>query len=257
LRFKLKRVSPGLLAVVVGLAVAVFAWNALHRQVTEARQTVRVVVPKHDIGAYSVVNASDLGTKEVPPSAVDGFTVRKAGEAAGKVATAPLYAGKPIDRRVLAEPSGDVGGRQVVGVNVDAARCAGVRAGDVVDVYWLRPEQGAWAPSQSAVLVARDVRVLKVCDERGQEVEGSPSVLQGAVGAVAAARKEPKVVYLLVKPEDVPKVIGGAAEKSAFIALARKSAPSAAETEQEVSTGAEVAEAEGGTGAGTEATTGG
>lgn len=226
----------------VGLVVAACAWSALQRWVMAMSETVTVVVPKRDLEAYSVIRASDLVFKDVPSTVVDGFVVRKADEAAGKIATAPLYAGKLIDRRVLAEPFQGIGRWQVVGVNVSAARCAGVRAGDIVDVYWLRPEQGAWAPSQASLLVARDARVLKVCDERGQEIGDSPPVVQQAVGAVAPAGREPRVVYLLVRPEDVPCVIGGAAEKSAFIALARKLAPGNS-TGTEVRSGAEAAEA--------------
>ncbi|MDH7578194.1 MAG: RcpC/CpaB family pilus assembly protein [Bacillota bacterium] len=223
-----RRNWPVYLAVFVGLVVALLSWNKLSAETRRAQETVAVVVPVRDVQAYSTLSQEDLMLARIPARAADAYTAKNASEVAGKVTTAPLYRGKPVDVRFLVEPSENAGNYQVVGVNVNAARAAGVKPGDLVDVYWLRPEQG-WVPEQSSLLLAQDVRVLRVCDERGTPVGEEPKTVQGAVVSAVGPAREPRIVYLLVKPEDVSKIIAGSADKSSFIALARKSAPSGGE----------------------------
>ena len=221
-RYGWTRKAPAILAVLAGVASAVFAWRAVNEKVARATQTVSVVVAARDVEAYTLLDRSVLTYREVPAAAADGFTVQKAEAAVGKVALAPLYKDKPIDMRFLAEPSDDAAGFQVVGVNVDPARAAGVKPGDLVDVYWLTPDQGAWVPGSGATLVARAVRVLKVCDDRGNPLAEGNLLQQAASAGSAAFGKGPSIVYLAVRAEDVPRVIGGAAPKSASVALARR-----------------------------------
>ncbi|MDN5375117.1 MAG: hypothetical protein PWQ39_157 [Thermacetogenium sp.] len=222
LLFSAGRRWPLYLAILAGVAVALFSWFTLNKQIQQTQTTVSVVVPKEDIDAFAIISPDKLVIKEVLSISADKYTAREIHEVAGMLTTAPLYAGKPVDVRYLEEPSEDTGNYHVVGVNIDAARAAGVKAGDVVDVYWLKPEQGAWAPTQASQLIATNVRVLRVCDERGQPIMEEAKTLQSAVGGVVAPNREPKIVYLVVKPEDVPLIIGGSAVKSTSIALARK-----------------------------------
>jgi len=229
-----RRKWPVILAIVIGLGVSGFAGTKLYQEVDRIQQTMTVVVPTSDIDPYSKLTLEDVTTAQIAATVVDANTVTKLADVKDKMTVAPLYKGKPIDKRVLAETADDIGSYQVVGVNIDPARNAGVKKGDIVDVYWLRPEQGAWMPSQASILVARDVRVLRVCDERGQALDDEKGVVQSAVGGVNPVPRKPAIVYLLVKPQDVPNVIGGAGEKSSFIALAKKSKPGS--TEQEVTT---------------------
>jgi pilus assembly protein CpaB len=214
---------PHVLAVAVGLTVALFAWSHVSRQVTEARQAVTVPVPARDVDAYTSVGKEDLVPANVPLVSVDSYTVMKPEEVVNKITLSPLYRGKPIDRRSLAGPDSDAGNYQVVGINVDPARAAGVRPGDLVDVYWLPPERGGWTPEGGTSLVAGGVRVLKVCDEKGNPVEEPGGAVQQAVTGAVAPRRGAAIVYLAVRPEDVARVIGGSAPKSASIALARRS----------------------------------
>ncbi len=222
LLFSAGRRWPLYLAILAGVAVALFSWFTLNKQIQRTQTTVSVVVPKEDIDAFAIISPDELVIKEVLSISADKYTARKIHEVAGMLTTAPLYAGKPVDVRYLEEPSEDTGNYHVVGVNIDAARAAGVKAGDVVDVYWLKPEQGAWAPAQASQLIAANVRVLRVCDERGQPIMEEAKTLQSAVGGVVAPSREPKIVYLAVRPEDVPLIIGGSAAKSTSIALVRK-----------------------------------
>lgn len=217
---------PVYLAIFAGLIVSCVAWNYQNEKNAKIMATVNVVVPKQDIEAYSLVTAEKLTIKKVRASNVDKFTARDINLTAGMVTTAPLYSGKVIDSRYLVKPSDEIGRMQVVGVKIDAARAAGVRTGDIVDVYWLTPEQGAWSYTQGSRLIAQNVRVLRVCDERGEPLPEQSGTIQSAVGGVVAPIKEPRIVFLLVNPGDVSKIIGGSAEKNASIALARKSSES-------------------------------
>lgn len=218
-----KRNWPAYVAIIVGIIVAFFAWKALNGQVQKTQARISIVVPKEDIDAFSVVSPEKLVVKEVLGISTDKHTAQKLNEVAGMLTTAPLYAGKPIDMRCLVKPNEDIGKYEVVGVNIDAARAAGVKTGDIVDVYWLNSDQGTWTPAQASQLIASNVRVLRVCDEHGQPIDDNSKTIQGAVNYVVTPEREPKIVYLLVKPEDVPLIIGGSATKSASIALTRKS----------------------------------
>lgn len=213
---------PHVLAIILGLAAALIAWSQVNRQVTEARQTVTVVALNKDLDAYTAIKIEDLTPVSLPTAAVDNYAATKPEEVAGKIALAPLFKGKPVDKRSLADPGSSAGNYQVIGINVDPARAAGVRAGDIVDVYWLLPERGGWTPENATYKVAGGVRVLKVCDEKGIPLEepGGP-VQQTFVGTVTP-KKSASIVYLAVRPEDVPRVIGGSAPKSASIALAKR-----------------------------------
>ena len=221
---------PLIVVALLALASFFYFYNAFNGRIAAAQQTVAVIVPKQDIQAYSSITADNLTAENIPLASADNYTARSAGQVSNMVATAQLYAGKPIDLRLLAKPSDSTGNFEVVGVNVDAARSVGVKPGDIVDVYWLQAQQGAWVPGQGSIPVAGNVRVLRVCDEHGQPInEGQSSSALSSVGAAIsppASYKEPKIVYLLVRPEDVAKVIGGSGDKNASIAFARKSSES-------------------------------
>lgn len=230
-----RKMLPAVAAVVLGLLVAAAAWTGIMRQIKAGQAAVTIVVPRHDIMAYTPITAADLAVKTAPAAAVDGYTLRDAAEAAGKAAAATLYAGKPIDRRNLIDSS--VGGYaaagyDVVGVVTDVARSAGVRDGDVVDVYCLQMNQTAQAGNvQAGVKVATEARVLRICDEQGQPLEGigesvpGGGVIGGVTGAVAGGNvvpRIPRVVYLLVRAEEAPNVAPGAWDKGAVMVLVRK-----------------------------------
>lgn len=229
-----RKTLPAVLAVALGLLVAAAAWTGVMRQVKAGQATVAVAVPRHDILAYTPIAANDLTVKMVPVLAVDGYTLRDASEADGKAAAATLYAGKPIDRRSLIDVTAGsyaAAGDVVVGVTTNAARSAGVKSGDVVDVYCLRQDQAAQTGGgvQVGIKVASDARVLRVCDDQGQPLEsgGSDGAAGGTLGGIAGAAgvgapKEPKVVYLLVRAEEAPDVAPGAWDKGAVMVLVKK-----------------------------------
>lgn len=205
------------LIIIVGLIVALFSWHMVQEQINNAEKTATIIVPNKDIEAYSVITSENLSTVQLPLRAVDKYMARDKSQIVNKVTTIPLLTKKPVDTRMLTDRKSNLGNKQVVGVYVDAARCAGVQEGDLVDVYWLQGTEIA----QPSSPIARNVRVLRVSDERGIPVKSSSVVAQN-IGADTALARAPKIVYLVLSPEEVPYVINGSAENSK-IALSKKS----------------------------------
>lgn len=200
---------PRLLALLAGLAVAGASFVLLRAWAGSDSSAVRLPVPAREITAYEVIRPEDLVWGAFPAAAGLEGAVASPAEAVGKVAAAPLARGLPIGRKVLLD-RGAAGAVRVVAVNVDFARTAGARPGDVVDVYWLRPEQANWTPGSASVLLARDALVLGVYDKNGR-----PAAVSSQTGGAT-------VVTLAVKPQEVQAVVAGAAPEAKNIALVRK-----------------------------------
>lgn len=211
-----KKKWPLIVALVVGVIVMGVSYHMVQKQVEVATTTVDILVPKTTIESHSVIDSDNLTTIGVPPSVVDDNTATKISQLNGKITTTPLYPGKPIDLRIIAEKTEDIGNKQVVGVYIDAARCAGVTEGDVVDVYRLTQSlQGEAAP-----IIAANCKVLRITDEKGVPVRGASAIFQG-VSAEVGMSKNPRIVYLLISPSEVPYVIQGSVDKPQ-LALSKK-----------------------------------
>lgn len=207
---------PLIVGLIVGVIVMGASYYMVQKQVEVATTTVSIVVPKTTIESHSIISSDNLTTLAVPPSVVDDDTATQPNQLNGKITTTPLYPGKPIDLRVIAEKPEDVGNKQVVGVYIDAARCAGVTEGDIVDVYRLaQSSQGEAAP-----IIAANCKVLRITDEKGVPVRGASAIFQGVSSEVGMA-KNPRIVYLLINPAEVPYVIQGSVDKPQ-IALSKK-----------------------------------
>lgn len=210
-----KRV-PLITALIVSIAVMGLSYMKIQQQVDAATTTTNILVPKASIEAYSVVTKDNLTVISVPPNITDENTATSPEEIDGRITTAPLYAGKPIDLRTIVSKTENYDEKQVVGIYIDAARCAGVNEGDIVDVYRISPNhQGEAAPK-----IAQNCRVLRVTDEKGTPVRGASAILQSASSSVNII-KTPRIVYLLISPQEVPYVIQGSSEQS-FLSLSKK-----------------------------------
>lgn len=214
----MKQRLPLIIALVVGIGITIFSYAMVQKKVDTATQTVAIMVPKTTIEAFSVIKKENLMTVHIPPTITDENTAKAADQLIGKIPTAPLYPGKPIDLRMVAEKPEDVGDKQVVGAYIDAARCAGVTEGDVVDVYRVSSSiQGEPAP-----LIALNCRVLRITDDKGIPVKGASAIMQNVSTDVGLVR-DPRIVYLLVKSQEVPYVIQGSLSKTeSYLALAKK-----------------------------------
>lgn len=213
----MKRRIPLVITLFIGIAIMAFSYSAVNKQVKTATTTINVVVPLDNIEAYSTINSKNLTIKAVPPSIVDKNTVRRLSQIANKICTSPLYSGKPIDIRTIAQKPDDIGNKQVIGVYIDAARCAGVTEGDIVDVYRV----GEAAQGEAAQKIAVNSRVMRITDEKGVAVK---STILSEVGGGVGVTVNPRIVYLMVNPLEVPYVIQGTVDKSkSLIALSKKS----------------------------------
>lgn len=212
----MKKRLPLIIALIAGIIIMGFSYAKIQKQVETATATVQVLVPKTNIEAYSIVTKENLAITEVPPNIIDEYTAVSPEQIDGRITTAPLYSGKPIDLRTIIAPSEDYQDKQVVGVYIDAARCAGVNEGDIVDVYRISPQsQGEAAPK-----IAMNCRVLRITDEKGIPVRGASAILQSASESINI-NKNPRIVYLLIKPEEVPYVIQGSSDQS-YLSLSKK-----------------------------------
>lgn len=206
------------LAIVIGIALAIYAYTSLNNKVAETNKTVQVPVLNKDVDAYAKITQNDVVMVEFPSLSLDNYVARTPEEIANKITIAPLYKDHPVDKRNLVEPGTDSGDYYVIGINVDPTRSAGVRPGDLVDVYRIPTTHGQDVINQ---LIASKVRVLKVCDEKGNPID-NPTTIQSAVAGAVVPKKGASIVYLAVRQSDVSKVIGGAAPKNAAIALAKR-----------------------------------
>ncbi len=202
-----------IIAVVLAAAAAVASWIGLHKQINQATKREMVVTVVADMPPMTMLTAGNVKLIDVPLSSVNEYIVKAPADIIGQITTVPLFSGGMIDKRVIAQPS-ILGNCQLVGIYTDPARYAGVQENDVVDIYWVQQDKQPLA----AVIIAKDAKVYKIADEAGSTIKSNNVVTQ----AVNSATKAPKIVYLLVKPEEAPYVINGAIDNKTM-ALVKKS----------------------------------
>lgn len=199
-----------LVAILAGGLVTGVSYVKIKDKQNKELDTKPVVVMVGDVEAFSVISEDNLKTAYVSSKFIDEFIATDIRQVKGKISTTPLYKDKPIDVRVITEKSSDVGNKQVVGVNIDYVRFAGVTVGDIVDVYWLDN-------NIVAERIARNAEVVRIADEK-------LIPLSAAASAGIIEGKNPKVVYLRIKPEEVQRVIMGSTPGNTNISLSKKSA---------------------------------
>lgn len=206
------------LALLIGFLAMFFGYNNTQTKIDTALETTDVVVVVSDVEAFSLLIRENLKIEKIATRLVDEHTVQSIEELIGLATTVPIYAGKPIDRRLLLDQVSKVpDGKQVVGVHIDAARAASVTEGDIVDVYWLTPNTQP-VPSTP---IATNARVVRVTDDKGVPVVGATAIMQN-VGADLGMAKDPRIVYLQVKPNEVSYVINGSHTGNSSISFAKK-----------------------------------
>ncbi|RJX22189.1 MAG: hypothetical protein C4575_01945 [Desulforudis sp.] len=219
----MRRFLPYIFVSIIALGVAAGAWVYLQQYQALNKEMVSLPVPVRDIEPYTTITANDIIMKSFLKGAEESTAATEVSEVVGRLATGKLNRGWQIDKRSLASKE-FIGDQQVVGVNVDVARAGDVKVGDVVDVYWLTPDQGNWSPAGASHVIAQNARVIRIVDDRGVSTNEAGSIAQGTIASVSAI-KGPSVVYLMIEPKDVSKVISGAAPKNTSIALAKKTKP--------------------------------
>jgi len=210
-----------ILALIVGGAISIYAYKEIKAAQAKELDLTPVVVASAQIEAYSNLSPDNIKIEYVSSKFVDEFTAKNVEEITDKITMVPLYPGRPIDIRLVADKPEEIGEGQVVGVNIDSVRFAGVTEGDTVDVYRLDIENLA-APAQK---IASNAKVLKVTDEKNISINEANNIARSAAASAGLTQvATPRIVYLLVKPEEVPYVIQGSLPGSTVISLSKKPA---------------------------------
>jgi len=205
----------GIIAVIIGLAVAAGSWWYLQQYVATHQKTEAVVVPAHDIPVFKVIEQSDLANRTIVLGAREPNAALNPQEIVGKMSSTMLYKGEQIRRERLSDPV--TLNRQEVTVNIDPARVNGASPGDIVDVYWVQGE------STPGALLAADAIVKAVADANGAPIaEGSAGVM---AAAAQVGKGTPAMVTLYVMSGEIPQVVRGAAAGNKGVVLVRKPRP--------------------------------
>lgn len=191
-----------------------FSFFKLNQYLQEQNATVSVIAPIQEILPYTEIKTEDITTIRISKKMVDEFQAVNPSEVIGKISTVTLYPNRPIDKRYLEEKSKEFQNYQVVGIRVSASRFAGVTEGSIVDVYWL---SGNTNQPAAATLIASDAEVIKISDGIGRNIKAS--VIAGSENLQLA---EPRIVFLKVKPEEVPYLVNGSLDSCNFISLVNK-----------------------------------
>lgn len=205
-------------ALLIGGVTTVYSYGKIKEHQKKELELVPIVVAATKTEPYSLLSDDSIKIEYVSSKFVDEFTATDLSEVNGKITTIPLYKDKPIDIRLIADKPEEIGNKQVVGVHIDAVRFAGVGDGDIVDIYWLDKEE--LSPAQK---IAHNVRVLRVTDEKGVPLNESINIARSAAtSAGLVENKNPRIVYLLLEPEEVPYVIQGSTPGSTKISFSKK-----------------------------------
>jgi Flp pilus assembly protein CpaB len=171
------------------LLAAVCAALAVLSALSAVRQTPRtetILVARHDLASGLVVTPDDIGTVEVPRSAVPDHVLARH-RAVGRRVAGPMRAGEPLTDVRLVGPGSLAGygaGAVYTTIRVERADASALGAGDRVDVVAVAP--GGETPAE---VVARDVEVVTVPDDEAERPEAAAlGVVTTEQGALALAQ---------------------------------------------------------------------
>jgi pilus assembly protein CpaB len=185
-----------LLAVAFGLAGAVFLYFAIQgmrKDPSDPVPTATVLVAKVDLPARSVITREQLTTIEIPAEARHPRALTNVGDAVGKFAIDPVYAGEQmLSANVVDKIPGSAlssrvpEGRRAIGVNVNEASTVGglIGPGDRVDVIAVLKQDRLGVNAASVIL--QDIQVLAVAqnivgrEDREVKSDDKPAPATGA-----------------------------------------------------------------------------
>lgn len=229
----IRRSWPSVLAVVIGVLVALFATMQLRNYTMTNVEKVSVPVPARDIPPYTVIEPGDLTSRAVVKGGEEPGAARSPSEVVGKLALSTLYRNEQIKKERLVDAD-LVKDKQIISVNIDVARGVGglLRVGDLVDVWWIPDENSMQAPGVGWIKVAGDAVVIDIRDSTGRSVLAQRGgIVQQAVGeSMGVPASPPAVAVLAVKNEDISRLVGGASPKSQNIVLSKKFIPSGSDS---------------------------
>lgn len=178
----MRKYLPYIAIILIGITISVYSYTRLSLAANGTEEGIKIVVPTEDIPAYKEITPSDLEFKVFPKNEVNEDTVTDPQFLIGKQASSRLYKGWPINEKAL-EVKKKFKDKHIVTINIDKARSAGAKEGDIVDVYFV-PSASADTNStiQWSERVASEVIVLAI--DTGSNKETSLNVLGTATLAV-------------------------------------------------------------------------
>lgn len=207
------------IALLIGGITTTFAYSKIKAHQKQELELVPIIATASNIEAYSILSEENIRVEYISAKFVDEFTVTEKDQLLNKITTVPLYEGRAIDMRLITDKPDDIGNKQVVGVNIDAVRFAGVSDGDMIDIYWLGTNENP-LPAQK---IAHNAKVLRVSDEKGVPINESKNIARSAAASAGLAKMEnPRIVYLLLDPQEVPYVVQGSASGNNKISFSKK-----------------------------------
>lgn len=214
----MRKYLPYIAIIVIGLAISVFSYTKLDAAVDRKTETAKIVVPTSDIPAYKQILPSDLEFKEILSSEVNEDVITDPQSVIGKQAKLPLYAGWAINKKLIEEKK-QFKEKHIVAINIDYARSAGAKPGDVVDVYFVKPTTNDWVTTEWSERVATEVIVIAI---EGTETKGGSANSVGMAVLAVDKNATYKLVPGATKENDryVLAIRQGITEEPADIPLA-------------------------------------
>lgn len=201
-----------LLAVIFGLIGTLFLYLSVQRLTRERAAPVpmaTVLVAKVDIPTRTVVNREQVMMKEIPATVRHPKGLTAVGDAVGKYAIEPIYAGEQVLSSRVADriPGSTLAsrvpeGRRAVGINVTEAAISGglIGPGDRVDVLAVFKQDRLGF--NTAAVVLQDIEVLAVA----QNIGGREEDRGKKEGVLTSGGEKAKTVTLAVTLDEAQRL---------------------------------------------------
>lgn len=164
----MRRYLPYIILIILGLGISLTSFVYLNASPKEeVSEYTKVVVAARDIPAYKKIEAGDLTFKEILSSEANKDIVTDPQAIIGMYSESTLFADWPINARKITENQ-NLANKHIIVINVDYARSAAAKPGDIVDVYYVKAPMADWT-SSAAEKVASDVIVVSIEDENGND----------------------------------------------------------------------------------------
>ena len=209
----LRKNWPILLAIVISLSVACYAYRQIAPTIYEKEAFTQSLVAASDLKPFTRITASDLTSKRVLKTSLPKDAIQNPDIIIGKVTSTGIKAGEPIYANQL-DVLDKYKNKQFISVSVDLPRCVGgtLRPGDIVDAYWIDSvENHMWHQ------VGSNAIIVDILDSSGNTV----NILKSSTG-IETKSITPTLAILAVDKEQINPLIGAATGEKLCLVLVKK-----------------------------------
>lgn len=205
------------LIVLVGLILALVAFNLNQNQIAQQVQTQKIIVAKTDIAPYTAITKDVLEYREVVLSEVPGDALESPEELDFKDAYASKYGflqSSPIRKSLITTAAASGMGAAVslkegmrqIGVKTDLAMSSGdeVKSGQLVDAYAFISDASTGRSKSVVVPELAGLKVVKRLNSEGKVPD--PAEGGSLIPAVVVLEVTPKQASLLMEYQETGKV---------------------------------------------------